>query len=66
MNQRIFLFLYRRNNHLSHSSTVQQHFCPGGTPHMKGVGTLVVSLRGIYKFQILVSLRVFWEKRHHI
>ena len=26
----------------------------GGTPHMKGVGMLVV------------SLKVFWAKRHHI
>jgi len=32
---------------------VQPHV-PGGTPHMKGVGMLVV------------SLRVFWAKRHHI
>ena len=32
----------------------------GGTPHMKGVGMLVVSLRGA-KFRILVSLRVFLE-----
>ena len=37
----------------------------GGTPHMKGVGMLFVSLRGV-KFRILVSLRVFWAKRHHI
>ena len=43
---------------------------PGGTPHMKGLGMiLVVSFRGVSwgcKFRILVSLRVFWAKRHHI
>ena len=28
--------------------TLLDSFCPGGgTPHMKGVGTLVVSLRGV-------------------
>ena len=37
----------------------------GWTLHMKGVGMLVVSLRGC-KFQILVSHRVFWAKCHHI
>ena len=35
----------------------------GGTPHMKGVEMLVVSLN---KFRILLTLRVFWAKRHHI
>ena len=38
---------------------------PGGWTHMKWVGMLVVSLRGVH-FRILVSLRVFWAKRHHI
>ena len=40
---------------------------PGGggrTPHMKGMGMLAVSLRGVnFGFW---SLRVFWAKRHHI
>ena len=38
----------------------------GETPHMKEVGMLVVSLRGGCEFRILVSLRVFWAKGHHI
>ena len=33
----------------------------GGTPHMKGVGMLVVSLRGVNS-----GFWVFWAKRHHI
>ena len=53
------------------------YFPGGGTLHMKGVRMLVVSLRGVnfgfwshqepIKFdRLLVSLRVFWAKRHHI
>ena len=39
---------------------------PGeGDCHMKGAEMLVVSLMGC-KFLILVSLRVFWTKRHYI
>ena len=37
----------------------------GWTPHMKG-GWYVRRLAYGYKFRILVSLRVFWAKRHHI
>ena len=36
-----------------------------GDCHMKGAKMLVVSLMGC-KFRILVSLRVFWTKRHYI
>ena len=37
----------------------------GGTPHIKGGGMLVVSLRGV-NFGFLVPLKVFWAKHHHI
>ena len=37
----------------------------GGTPHMKGVGMLVVSLRGV-NFGFLVPLRVFLSKHHYV
>ena len=48
------------------SYTFFARFTRGGwTPHMKGVGMLVVSLRGC-NFRILVLLRVFWAKRYHI
>ena len=33
----------------------------GGTPHMKGVGMLVVSLSSVSS-----GFWVFWTKRHHI
>ena len=33
----------------------------GGNPHMKGVGMLVVSLRGVNS-----GFWVFWAKRRHI
>ena len=33
----------------------------GGTPRMKGVGMLVVSLRGVNS-----GFWVFWAERHHI
>ena len=33
----------------------------GRTPHMKGVGMLIVSLRGVNS-----GFWVFWAKRHHI
>ena len=33
----------------------------GRTPHMKGVGMLVVSLRSVSS-----GFWVFWAKRHHI
>ena len=39
---------------------------PGGeTPHMKGVGMLVVSL-GSVNLGFLVPLKVFWAKHHYI
>jgi len=37
----------------------------GGTPHMKGCGDARRLAQGC-TFRILVSLRVFWAKRHHI
>ena len=37
----------------------------GGTPQMKGVGMLVVSLSGV-NFGFWSHFRVFWAKRHHI
>ena len=42
--------------------------CPGGggTPHMKGMGILVVPLRGVtFRFWSHL-IRVFWAKRRHI
>ena len=35
----------------------------GGTPYMKGVGMLVVSLRGV-NFRFWSRLGVFWAKHH--
>ena len=37
----------------------------GGTPYMKGVGMLVVSLRGV-NFRFWSRLGVFWAKHHYI
>ena len=37
----------------------------GGTPHMKGVGMLVISFKDV-NFRFWSSLRVFWAKHHHI
>ena len=36
-----------------------------GAPHIKGLGMLVVLLRGV-NFGFLVSLTVFWAKRNYI
>ena len=37
----------------------------GGTPYMKGVGMLVVSLRGV-NFRFWSHLGVFWAKHHYM
>ena len=38
---------------------------PGGTPHMKGVGMLIISLRGV-NFRIWSHLGCSGKKGHHI
>ena len=57
------------SNRAVHFGSGTNHHQPwypvGETPHMKVVGMFVVSLKRC-KFRILVSIRVFWAKRHHV
>ena len=57
------------SNRAVHFGSGTNHHQPwypvGETPHMKVVGMFVVSLKRC-KFRILLSIRVFLAKRHHI